>query len=67
MTDENTSEETINDKILVEGKEDHKAVEGAVTGWDGDKIRADNELLFNSISRPHTSKYGMKQKKRWSG
>ncbi len=63
MTDENTSEETINDKILVEGKEDHKAVEGAVTGWDGDKIRADNELLFNSISRPHTSKYGMKQKK----
>ena len=32
MTDENTSEETINDKILVEGKEDHKAVEDLIYG-----------------------------------
>ena len=48
---------TVGHKLQAESKTiENDEVEGAVTGWDAEKVRADNELLFESVSRPHTSK-----------
>ena len=47
---------TVGHKLQAESKTiENDEVEGAVTGWDAEKVRADNELLFES-GRPHTSK-----------
>ena len=51
------ADETVGHKLQAESKTiENTEVEGAVTGWDAEKVRADNELLFDSVSRPHTSK-----------
>ena len=57
--------EPVHDNAIADvGAAVYKPIEDAVTGWDADKARVDDELLFSSVSRPHTSNDSQKSKKK---